>query len=82
MEEQGSPISLHEFMALVIGDIIYYRMKPTDNPIDENKEWKGIILSIVYSSEYIKVKLLTPGYEGEVEGVNRWQIVRYEKQHA
>ncbi len=81
MEVQDSPIPLREFMALTIGDIIYYRMKPADNPVHENKEWKGIILSIVYAAEYIKVKLLTTGYEGEVEGVSRWQITRYEKQH-
>lgn len=82
MEERDFPISLHEFTALTIGDIVHYRMKPTDNPVDEHKEWKGIILSIVYATEYMKVKLLTTGYEGEVEGVNRYQITRYEKQRT
>lgn len=81
MEERDFPIPLREFMTLTIGDIVYYRMKPSENPVDQQKEWEGIILSIVHATEYMKVKLLTPGYEGEVEGVNRYQIIRYEKRY-
>lgn len=82
MEERDFPMPLREFMTLSVGDTIYYRMKPADNPVDKHKEWKGIILSIVYATEYMKVKLLTTGYEGEVEGVNRYQVIRYEKQRT
>ncbi len=80
MEEKGYLLSIREFATLTAGDTVYYRLKPSDNPTDKNKEWKGVILSIVYGTEYVKVKLLTPGYEGEVEGISRWQIVSYEKQ--
>jgi hypothetical protein len=63
-------------VTLNVGDIIFYRLKPSDLPIDQEKVWKGLIEG-VYSS-FVLVSSLDEGYEGLREAVWFSQVVKVE----
>jgi hypothetical protein len=76
---QHTSISQKEFVALHVGDIIYYLLSLADKPTNPEREWKGRITLIRQADEYTCVSLLDEGYEVYSDEVYRPQIVRYER---
>jgi hypothetical protein len=60
-----------------VGDIIFYRLKLSDLPINPERVWKGKIEG-VYSS-FVLISSLDVGYEGLREAVWPSQIVKIER---
>ena len=60
-----------------VGDIIFYKLRLSDLPINPERVWKGKIES-VYSS-FVLVSSLDEGYEGLREAVWPSQIVKVER---
>ena len=59
-----------------VGDIIFYKLRLSDLPINPERVWKGKIEG-VYSS-FVLVSSLDEGYEGLREAVWPSQIVKIE----
>jgi hypothetical protein len=60
-----------------VGDIIFYKLRLSDLPINQERVWKGKIES-VYSS-FVLVSSLDEGYEGLREAVWPSQVVKIER---
>ncbi len=60
-----------------VGDIIFYKLRLSDLPINRERVWKGKIEG-VYSS-FVLVSSLDEGYEGLREAVWSSQIVKIER---
>jgi hypothetical protein len=60
-----------------VGDIIFYKLRLSDLPINQERVWKGKIEG-VYSS-FVLVSSLDEGYEGLREAVWPSQIVKIER---
>ncbi len=56
-----------------VGDIIFYKLRLSDLPINQERVWKGKIES-VYSS-FVLVSSLDEGYEGLREAVWPSQVI-------
>ena len=74
-----SPITQAEYNTLKQGDIIYYLLTPKDLPTHPQKEWKGKVALINYTSRFVKVISLEEGFEGDSELIRGNQIVRVER---
>ncbi len=74
-----SPITQAEYNTLKQGDIIYYLLTPKDLPTNPQKEWKGKVALINYTSRFVKVISLEEGFEGDSELIRGNQIVRVER---
>jgi hypothetical protein len=59
-----------------VGDIIFYKLRLSDLPINQERVWKGKIES-VYSS-FVLVSSLDEGYEGLREAVWPSQVIKIE----
>ena len=59
-----------------VGDIIFYKLRLSDLPINQERVWKGKIES-VYSS-FVLVSSLDEGYEGLCEAVWPSQVIKIE----
>ena len=60
-----------------LGDIIFYKLRLSDLPINQERVWKGKI-ETMYSS-FVLVSSLDEGYEGLCEAVWPSQIVKIER---
>lgn len=64
-------------------DIVYYRLRPQDAPVDPNREWKGEVLSVFLPTDwtmfFLVVASLEPGYHRMIEIIYPWQITRIER---
>ena len=60
-----------------VGDIIFYKLRLSDLPINQERVWKGKIES-VYSS-FVLVSSLDEGYEGLREAVWPSQVIKIER---
>jgi hypothetical protein len=60
-----------------VGDIIFYKLRLSDLPINQERVWKGKIENM-YSS-FVLISSLDVGYEGLREAVWPSQIVKIEQ---
>ena len=60
-----------------VGDIIFYKLRLSDLPINQERVWKGKIENM-YSS-FVLISSLDIGYEGLREAVWPSQIVKIER---
>lgn len=69
-----------------VGDTIYYKVRPSDSPIDSNREWKGKVIRVYpktyYAMAALEAESLEEGYEGETELVMPFQIQVIIRQEA
>ena len=73
-----------QFLArLSIGDIVVYKMRPENLPVNPDKEWRGSILRIHLDEprlvDCLYVESLEEGESGFTEIVYPQQIVRKER---
>jgi hypothetical protein len=71
------------FLATVsVGDIVVYKMRPEDLPVNPDKEWRGKILRIHLDEprllDCLYVESLEEGENGATEIVYPRQIIRKE----
>lgn len=68
---------------IACNDIVYYRLRSQDAPVDPDREWKGEVLSVFLVTDwtvfFLVVASLEPGYDHMIELVYPWQITRLEK---
>jgi len=76
------PVDKRFLTTLCIGDIIVYKMRPEDLPVNPDKEWRGKVLRIYLDEprllDCVRVESLTEGEEGLTELVYPRQILRKE----
>ena len=60
-----------------VGDIIFYKLRLSDLPINQERVWKGKIESMY--SGFVLISSLDTGYEGLHEAVWSSQIVTVER---
>jgi hypothetical protein len=63
-----------------VGDIIFYKLRLSDLPINQERVWKGKI-ETVYSG-FVLISSLDEGYEGLCETVWQSQIVKIDEKDA
>ena len=65
-----------------IGDIVVYKMRPEDLPVNPDKEWRGKILRVHLDEprlvDFLYVESLEEGETGLTEIVYPHQIIRKE----
>ena len=59
-----------------VGDIIFYKLKLSDLPINPERVWKGKIEGVC--SSFVLVSSLDEGYEGLREAVWPSQVIKIE----
>jgi hypothetical protein len=61
-----------------VGAIIYYKVRPSDLPINADREWKGKVIKVHPKTSFaiasLEVESLEDGYKGEIELVMPSQI--------
>jgi len=71
---------------LRIGDIVVYKMRPEDLPVNPDKEWRGKVLRIYLDEprllDCLRVESLEEGEAGLTEIVYPQQIIGKEKSSA
>ena len=60
-----------------VGDIIFYKLRLSDLPINQERVWKGKIESMY--SGFVLISSLDEGYEGLRETVWESQVVKIER---
>ena len=60
-----------------VGDIIFYKLRLSDLPINQERVWKGKIESMY--SGFVLISSLDEGYEGLCETVWQSQVVKVER---
>ncbi len=60
-----------------VGDIIFYKLRLSDLPINQERVWKGKIESMY--SGFVLISSLDEGYEGLCETVWQSQVVKIER---
>jgi len=75
-----------QFLTMVsIGDIVVYKMRPEDLPVNPDKEWRGKILRVHLDEprlvDFLYVESLEEGETGLTEIVYLHQIIRKEIRH-
>jgi hypothetical protein len=77
------PVDKRFLTTLSIGDIIVYKMRPENLPVNPEKEWRGKILRIHLDEprllDRLYVESLEEGETGLTEIVYPQQIIRKEK---
>ena len=77
------PVDKQFLTTLHIGDIVVYKMRPQDLPVNPDKEWCGKILRIHLDEprlmDCLYVESLEEGEAGLTEIVYPRQIIRKEK---
>ena len=73
-----------KFLSMVkVGDVVVYKMRPQDLPVDPDREWRGKILRIYLDVprllDFLYVESLEDGETGLTEIVYPQQIIRKEK---
>jgi hypothetical protein len=76
------PVDKQFLTTLHIGDIIVYKMRPENLPVNPDKEWRGKILHIHLDEprllDHLCVESLEEGETGLTELVYPQQIIRKE----
>jgi len=66
-----------ELSEVVQGELVLYKLKPRDMPINPDRLWHGKVIR--YESNWILVESLEPGYEGMSEII---VVTQVETRHA
>jgi len=76
------PVDKQFLTTLRIGDIVVYKMRPQDLPVNPDKEWRGKVLRVHLDEPRIMdclyVESLEKGETGMTEIVYPQQIIRKE----
>lgn len=77
------PVDKYFLTTVRVGDIVVYKMRPEDLPVNPDKEWRGKILRIYFDEprllDFLFVESLEEGEDGLTEIVYPQQIIRKEK---
>ncbi|HEU0000883.1 MAG TPA: hypothetical protein VFQ36_08300 [Ktedonobacteraceae bacterium] len=77
------PVDKYFLTTVRVGDIVVYKMRPEDLPVNPDKEWRGKILRITLDEprllDFLFVESLEEGESGLTEIVYPQQIIRKEK---
>lgn len=77
------PVDKYFLTTVRVGDIVVYKMRPEDLPVNPDKEWRGKILRIHLDEprllDFLFVESLEEGEDGLTEIVYPQQIIRKEK---
>jgi hypothetical protein len=71
-------ISEGEFQQIFVSDIVYFVSHASEHSPDPDFEWHGKVIAMHHDSDFVKVMLMTEGYEGEIVRTEFMQIVRWE----
>ena len=76
------PVDKQFLTKVNIGDIVVYKMRPEDLPVNPDKEWRGKILRVHLDEprllDFLYVENLEEGETGLTEIVYPHQIIRKE----
>ncbi len=79
------PVDKQFLTKVNIGDIVVYKMRPEDLPVNPDKEWRGKILRVHLDEprlvDFLYVESLEEGETGLTEIVYPRQIIRKENRH-
>jgi hypothetical protein len=79
------PVDKQFLTKVNIGDIVLYKMRPEDLPVNPDKEWRGKILRVHLDEprlvDCLYVESLEEGETGLTEIVYLHQIIRKEIRH-
>ena len=79
------PVDKQFLTKVNIGDIVVYKMRPEDLPVNPDKEWRGKILRVHLDEprliDCLYVESLEEGETGLTEIVYPHQIIRKENRH-
>ena len=79
------PVDKQFLTKVNIGDIVVYKMRPEDLPVNPDKEWRGKILRVHLDEprlvDFLYVESLEEGETGLTEIVYLHQIIRKEIRH-
>lgn len=74
------PVDKRFLITLRVGDIIVYKMRSEDLPVNPDKEWRGKVLRVYVDEprllDCLRIESLEEGEEGLTEVVYPQQILR------
>lgn len=64
-------------VTMSVGEIIFYKLKPSDLPRNQERIWKGLVEGVY--TDFVRISSLDEGYEGMCEAVWFSQVVKVER---